>query len=50
VSVAYAAEFGRLIAGSRVEIFDECGHIPQLEQPDQTMSMVSTFLAERSHS
>ena len=46
VSVAYAAEFGRLIADSRVEILDECGHIPQLEQPDQTMSMVSRFLAE----
>ncbi len=50
VSVAYAAEFGRLIAGSRVEIIDECGHIPQLEQPDRTMSLVSEFLASPSHS
>jgi pimeloyl-ACP methyl ester carboxylesterase len=44
-SVAYAAEFGRLIADSRVEIIDECGHIPQLEQPEQTMSLVKGFLA-----
>ena len=50
VSVAYAAEFGRLIADSRVEILDECGHIPQLEQPEQTMSLVSEFLASPSHS
>jgi pimeloyl-ACP methyl ester carboxylesterase len=50
VPVAYAAEFGRLIANSRVEILDECGHIPQLEQPEQTMSLVREFLASPSHS
>jgi pimeloyl-ACP methyl ester carboxylesterase len=44
ISSEYAAEFGRLIPGSRVEIVDHCGHIPQLEQPEQTMSLVTTFL------
>ena len=44
VSSAYAAEFGRRIAGSRVEIIDGCGHVPQLEQPDKTYALVSDFL------
>jgi pimeloyl-ACP methyl ester carboxylesterase len=46
--VAYASEFGRLIADSRVEILDECGHIPQLERPEQTLLLVSEFLASPS--
>ena len=45
VPVAYAEEFGRRIAGSRVEVLDECGHIPQLEQPEKTYELVSSFLA-----
>jgi pimeloyl-ACP methyl ester carboxylesterase len=45
VSAAYAGEFGRLIAGSKVEVLDECGHIPQLEQFELTLSLVSEFLA-----
>jgi pimeloyl-ACP methyl ester carboxylesterase len=44
VPVAYAEEFGRRIAGSRVEVVDECGHIPQLEQPERTFALVSSFL------
>ena len=44
VSSAYAAEFGRLIEGSRVEILDDCGHIPQLEQPERTFALVGDFL------
>jgi pimeloyl-ACP methyl ester carboxylesterase len=44
VSSAYAAEFGRRIAGSRVEIIDACGHIPQLEQPEKTYALVGDFL------
>jgi pimeloyl-ACP methyl ester carboxylesterase len=43
--VAYAEEFGRRIAGSRVELVDACGHIPQLEQPEATFALVSEFLA-----
>jgi pimeloyl-ACP methyl ester carboxylesterase len=44
VSSAYAQEFGRRIAGSRVEVLDHCGHVPQLEQPEQTWALVTDFL------
>jgi pimeloyl-ACP methyl ester carboxylesterase len=44
ISSAYAAEFGRLIPDSQVAIIDECGHIPQLEQTEQTLSLVLAFL------
>ena len=46
ISSAYAAEFGRLIPHSRVEILDQCGHIPQLEQSQQTLVLVRQFLAQ----
>jgi len=45
VPVVYADEFGSRIAGSRVELIDDCGHIPQLEQPEQTWAAVGSFLA-----
>lgn len=45
VSAAYAAEFDRLIPNSRVVVFEQCGHIPQLEQPERTFASVSDFLA-----
>jgi pimeloyl-ACP methyl ester carboxylesterase len=45
VPVAYAEEFGQRIAGSRVEVIDNCGHIPQLEQPEKTFTLVSEFLS-----
>jgi pimeloyl-ACP methyl ester carboxylesterase len=44
ISSAYAAEFGRRIAGSRVEVIDQCGHIPQMEQLAQTLALVREFL------
>lgn len=44
ISSAYAAEFGRLIPQARVEVIDQCGHVPQLEQPEQTMALVREFL------
>ena len=42
---AYAAEFGSRIAGSRVEILPDCGHIPQLERGAETLELVRGFLA-----
>jgi pimeloyl-ACP methyl ester carboxylesterase len=45
ISSAYAAEFGRRIRDSRVAILDECGHVPQMEQLDQTLGLVGEFLA-----
>jgi pimeloyl-ACP methyl ester carboxylesterase len=44
VPVAYAAEFGRSIAGSQVEIIDDCGHVMQAGQPDAVWTAVSKFL------
>ena len=42
---AYAREFGSRIAGSRVQILPDCGHIPQLERGGETLKMVRGFLA-----
>jgi pimeloyl-ACP methyl ester carboxylesterase len=44
IPVAYAADFGRLIAGSQVEVIDDCGHVPQADQPEATWTAVSKFL------
>jgi pimeloyl-ACP methyl ester carboxylesterase len=46
VPVAYAEEFGRRITSSRVEIVDECGHVPQAEQLETTLALVGEFLVE----
>lgn len=45
IPVAYAAEFGRLIVGSQVEVIDDCGHVIQADQPEATWAAVSKFLA-----
>jgi pimeloyl-ACP methyl ester carboxylesterase len=44
ISSEYAAELATRISDSRVEMIERCGHIPQVEQPDQTMAVVSDFL------
>ena len=46
VPVAYAAEFGDRIVGSRVEVIDDCGHAIQADQPARTWAAVSAFLAQ----
>jgi pimeloyl-ACP methyl ester carboxylesterase len=45
VPVAYAEEFGRRIAGARVEVLDDCGHVPQVERRDATLALVREHLA-----
>jgi len=45
VPVAYAAEFGSRIAGSQVEVLDDCGHVVQVDQPERTWTAISKFLA-----
>jgi pimeloyl-ACP methyl ester carboxylesterase len=45
IPAAYAAEFGKAIKGSRVEIIPNCGHIPQLEQGPTTLRLVQNFLS-----
>ena len=44
VPVAYAEEFASRIAGSRVEVFEDCGHALQADQPEQTFRLVTEFL------
>lgn len=44
VPVVYAEEFGKSIKNSRVEVIENCGHIPQMEQLDQTFGLVQGFL------
>jgi pimeloyl-ACP methyl ester carboxylesterase len=45
LSVDYAAEFGRRIAGSQVEVIDDCGHVMQADEPAATWAAISEFLA-----
>jgi pimeloyl-ACP methyl ester carboxylesterase len=45
VPPVYADEFARRIPGARVQILDEAGHAPQLEQPETVARMVREFLA-----
>jgi len=44
IPAAYAAEFGKAIRNSRIEIIPNCGHIPQLEQGPTTLKLVDDFL------
>jgi pimeloyl-ACP methyl ester carboxylesterase len=44
VPPVYAGEFGRRIAGSRVEIVDQAAHVPHLEQLPAVLGMVQGFL------
>jgi pimeloyl-ACP methyl ester carboxylesterase len=44
VPAEYADEFAQRIPGSRVELLDECGHVPQVDQPEQTRAVLSEFL------
>jgi pimeloyl-ACP methyl ester carboxylesterase len=42
--VKYAERFHRDIAGSRLVVFDDLGHVPQLEDPARTVAEVQRFL------
>ncbi len=42
----YAAEFGRRISTSRVELVSEAGHLPHLEQHERVTRAVLSFLEE----
>ena len=44
IPVAYAEEFGSRIAGSQVEVIDDCGHVHQADQPERTWTAISKFL------
>lgn len=45
IPAVYAEEFGSRITGSQVEVIDDAAHMPQLEQPEIVVELVSKFLA-----
>ena len=45
VPPVYAEEFARRIAGARVEIVDQAGHAPHLEQADAVVPLIRDFLS-----
>lgn len=44
IPALYAEEYARHIAGARVAIVADCGHIPQVEKIDETWRLVTGFL------
>jgi pimeloyl-ACP methyl ester carboxylesterase len=44
IAPAYAQEFGKRIAGARVELIERAGHLPHLERPDAVIKAVGAFL------
>jgi pimeloyl-ACP methyl ester carboxylesterase len=45
VSPAYGPDFAGAIRSAKLEIVEGAGHVPQLEQPDRVLSLVSSFLS-----
>jgi len=45
IPAEYGGVFLRDIAGSRLEIFEDLGHVPQEEDPARTVAAVESFLA-----
>jgi pimeloyl-ACP methyl ester carboxylesterase len=45
VHPAYGDDFVAAIADARLEVIDGAGHLPQLEQPERTIGVVTKFLA-----
>jgi pimeloyl-ACP methyl ester carboxylesterase len=41
----YAEEFHRLIPGSRLAVLPACGHLPNLEKPDEFVRAITDFAA-----
>jgi pimeloyl-ACP methyl ester carboxylesterase len=42
--LAYAEEFKRLIPGATLHVIPSCGHLPHIEQPGKTASLVLSFI------
>ncbi len=34
------------LSGARLEIFQDCGHVPQEEEPEKTLALIDSFLQE----
>jgi len=39
----------REIPNSKLEVIEECGHVPQEEKPEETIERISRFLMEQQH-
>ena len=48
VDPAYAAEFGKIIAGSEVTMIEKAGHLPHIEQSEPFVEAVSGFLQSKA--
>ena len=48
IDPAYAQEFAKGISGARVELVDQAGHLPHLEQPEAVGTMLRGFLGGQS--
>jgi len=46
IPVGHGEEAHRALPGSRLEVFDDAGHLPQLEQPGHFIAVLERFLAE----
>lgn len=46
VPVGYVEDWQDALADSRAVVIDDCGHIPQVEKLDETLSAVSEFLGK----
>ncbi|MFZ0705564.1 MAG: alpha/beta fold hydrolase [Candidatus Korobacteraceae bacterium] len=44
--LSVAENYQRLIAGSKLEVIAQCGHIPPLEKPQELVGRIARFLAE----
>jgi pimeloyl-ACP methyl ester carboxylesterase len=42
---AYGQEFNRLIPGSKLTVFPECGHLPNIEKPTEFVDAIGKFAA-----
>ena len=42
---AYAAEFHRLVPGSKVVVIPACGHLPNIEKPEEFVGAITGFAA-----
>jgi pimeloyl-ACP methyl ester carboxylesterase len=38
------------LPNSKLEVFEECGHIPQEEKPDETIASILRFMNARRNS
>jgi pimeloyl-ACP methyl ester carboxylesterase len=46
IPVRHAEDAHRALPGSRLEIFEDAGHLPQLEQPGRFIAVLERFLRE----